>query len=498
MGEKIVVGPLNKGLRNDVTPFVIDNESFPTLINAYQWRGRVKRKRGTSLLGRLRRTITATALNPILNFGFGWTNLLAYIGLSPASIFITNITTAAQAVVTYTFVGGLDYSIGEKVFITAVIGMSEINDNVYTITNKVGNQLTLNVDSTLFTPYGGGGIIVLSGLPSIVLGSINFTDGVNTYTDPSPQTGKLSINGVPNVNTYINYNNGLVNLNFIGAPASVTGTFSYYPDLPVMGLEELALTSTQFPGTLAFDTTYSYNIKTTFPYDIYDVSYYKNPPVDATNLPGYVPKTTVTATTWNGEDYQQFWTVNYEGALWATNGINVPFSISDIGMQYKFITGVTIVDAGNGIYGVGNIPAVATLTIVDHGLVQGDFLFINEVKGITGINYETGYVTSADPQAANTVTVTFPFAILGGVYTVNTGIAQYLTNRSDPTIDSLRWYDGDPTNGVSPYTTLDSGKGWVNFAPPLNNIVLFPNFSIADLPPAQYYLVGARMIVPFK
>src|ERR1044072_2238289 len=61
MGEKIVVGPINKGLRNDVTPFVIDNDSFPTLVNAFQWRGRIKRKRGTSLLGRLNRYFDSTS-----------------------------------------------------------------------------------------------------------------------------------------------------------------------------------------------------------------------------------------------------------------------------------------------------------------------------------------------------------------------------------------------------------------------------------------------------
>lgn len=55
MGQKLVVGPLSKGLRNDVTAFNIDNESFPTLINAYQWRLRCKRKRGTSPFTRLQR-----------------------------------------------------------------------------------------------------------------------------------------------------------------------------------------------------------------------------------------------------------------------------------------------------------------------------------------------------------------------------------------------------------------------------------------------------------
>jgi len=60
MGDKIVVGPINQGLRKDRTAFVIDNDSFPTLTNAYQWRGRIKRKRGTALIGRLSRYIGTT------------------------------------------------------------------------------------------------------------------------------------------------------------------------------------------------------------------------------------------------------------------------------------------------------------------------------------------------------------------------------------------------------------------------------------------------------
>ena len=60
-------------------------------------------------------------------------------------------------------------------------------------------------------------------------------------------------------------------------------------------------------------------------------------------------------------------------------------------------------------------------------------------------------------------------------------------NTSDATRDCIKWYDGDPT--------LNAGiKGWVNFCPPLS----FLDYSIAELPPDQYYLVTARMIVNFK
>jgi hypothetical protein len=430
MGEKIVVGPVNKGLRNDVTPFNIDNDSFPVLTNAYQWRGRVKRKRGTSLLGRLTRYFDSTS-----------------ISYNPGAF--TTPPTPATASTTITLLSN---------------GMGGFTGNLLT-----GNPLTT------FPLQADGNIV--PGSVSI----IDITVG-NTYTDPGLD-GILV--GNPVGSGTINYATGDFTLIILG-PHQVTATFLYTPNLPVMGLEDLTLGVNQFPGTLAFDTTYSYNIKTTAPYQIYDVSFYKNPAVDA-SLPGYVPKTNETPTTWNGQDYQQFWTVNYQGALWATNGIPQPFSITNIGMQYKFITGVTIGSAGP--------PALANLTIVAHGLFVGDFLFINEVGGITGINLQTGYVTVV--VDANTVTVEFPNATLGGAYTTG-GIAQYLTNRSDITKDCLRWYDGDPTNGSATSPVLNGVNGWVNFAPPLNDINLFPDFSIADLPPAQYYLVGAKMIVPFK
>lgn len=404
MGQKIVIGPINKGLRNDVTPFNIDNDSFPTLINAYQWRSRLKRKRGTSLLGRLQR-------------------------------FFNSASTAYGTITTFNLVAG------------------------------AGNILTA------FALQVNG---------NIVPGSVSLTVGGNTYTDNS--LGGLV--GVPAGSGTINYATGDITIAGGGAGAVTLVSFLYFPDLPVMGLRDFTEGHTQFPQTLAFDTKYSYNITTAFPYSIYDVSFYKNPPVDAINLPGYVPKVVVTPTSWNGQDYQQFWTVNYQGALWATNGINVPFSKTNIGMQFVGITNVVIV--------AGGPPAILTITTsANHGLVIGDFVFLNEIVGMTGINYQTGYVTAI--PAANQITVELPNATVGGAY-ASGGIVQYLTNRFDITKDSLRWYDGDPTNGSATAPVLNGNHGWVNFAPPLSN----SNYSIADLPAAQYYLVGARLIVPFK
>ncbi len=408
MGEKIVVGPINKGLKTDRLPFVIDNDSFPTLINAYQWRGRIKRKRGTALLGRLLRYFDSTS-------------------------------TAYSNISTFALVAG------------------------------AGNILTgFSLQST-------GNIV-----PGSV--TINDTTVPQAYTDPAMDgtlTGNLGGTGT------INYATGAITITG-GGVHTVNAKFRYYPDLPVMGLQSLSIDSSLYPKTLAFDTTYSYNVVTSDPYPIYDVSFYKNPP--SLTYPTYTQKGTVTPTTWNGQNYQQFWSINYQGAFWATNGVTEPFSTANIGMQFKRITAVGAIVAGP--------PAFATLTIAGHGLVVGDFVFINEIPDAIafGINYQTGYVTVV--VDANNVTVEFPYATLGaGAGAVATGIAQYLTNRSDTTVDCLRWYDGDPTAGNDIPPVLNGRKGWVNFAPPLVTTTSFP---IAEAPAAIYYLVGARLITQFK
>ena len=407
MGEKLVVGPIDHGFKNNRTAFNIDDDSFPTLINAYQWRGRIKRKRGTSPLGRLSR-------------------------------YFNSLSTA------------------------------------YTSTSTI--TLDVSGNGNLLTGFGlesGGSIAAASGIYAAV---ITYSVGPVNYTDNGD--GTLTPSGT------INYATGAFSIP-AQAGHAVSATFIYYPGLVVLGLEDVIIEQNQFPKSLAFDTTYSYNISTTAPYSIYDVSFYKNPPSSG----GYTAKSTVTPTSWNGQDYRQFWTVNYQGALWATNGINVPFSqpTSNICMQYigptttpVSLTAATWVSA-----------TVMTFTATGNNLVVGDFVFANEFTGgsTSGLNLQTGYVTAS----GDTFTVKFPNATIANA-TYTPGIIQYLTNRAYPTKDCLRWYDGDPTNGNAVTPMLNHSFGWVNFAPPISQ----GSYVVAELPAAQYYLVGARMIVPFK
>lgn len=410
--DKILVGPINKGLRTDREPFDIDSDSFPVLINAYQWRGRVRRKRGTKFLNRLTRFFNS--------------NLLSYTA-------------------------------------TATIPLD---------VSGIGN---------LITGYG------LQTNAAITPGSVTLVGSVGAivYTDPT-KDGYLTPSGTGGPNT-INYATGEITIP-AQANGTVTSIIEYYPNLPVMGVEDLAIDPSDSPNTMLFDTVYSYEINSNFPYPVHDVSFYKNPSANPTTLPGYTPKNDPTPTTWNGEDYQQFWVANYQNALWATNGIRVPFTPSNIGMQFAPSIDITYVSS------TVVFPYTITVTIINCPLVVGDFVYFNEWTGANAItlNFQTGYVIAvAGVPALLTVTVRFPDAILGaGVYTQ--GIIQYLTNRSNVANDNLKWYDGDPTNAVT--HAFIQGKGWVNFMPPIS----LSNFSISNLTASQYYLVGARLIIPYK
>lgn len=383
---KLVVGPITKGLKTDVKPFYIDNDSFPTLINAYQWRKRIRRKRGTKQIGRLRY-----------------------------------------------WLGNTD---GAGAFSTTILPIP--------LTHGV-SQFT--VSTTIFTDSD-----------TTATASVNLlTTGAATAT-LNRTTGALAITG-----------------------AALSTAVYYYPGLPVMGLEPFVLDTSDNPQEVCFDTNHAYNLSLSSPFPIHGVSYYNNPATGA--YTGYTQKGTFTALNWNMQDYQQIWTTNYQGALWSTPGITAPYTTTNVGMQFKPIVTVTIVAAGP--------PAIATLEITGHGLVVGDFVFVNEVATTTGINWQTGYVTTITD--VNNVQVTFLLATIANAGTG--GIAQYLTSNSNSSKDCLRWYNGAPINSSNAF---QYGAGWVNFAPPLVT-ANFGNFSVGgDLPPALYYLVGARMIVPYK
>jgi hypothetical protein len=299
----------------------------------------------------------------------------------------------------------------------------------------------------------------LTNFGGIVPGSVSFSV-INTYTEPKPPDGTLM--GSPSGTGTINYATGTVSI-VAGGSSTLTGTFSYFPALPVMGLEDfVASTTSLYPLLLAFDTQYSYQINGS---NFYNTTFY----------------TTGTPFTWSGQDYQQFWTINYSGALWATN--NKP------GMH--ILSGTYVSGSGSS-----SITFNFKLNGVNYtNLLVGDIVWFNEWGNpAVTLNGITGTITDATGAAAGNYVVTFT----GNQTVSGTGIIQVFTNSipfTGSTIqDGIRYYTGDPTSA----TGLPTGTnlGWVNFSPPLTQ---FPNvISIDNTPAAIYYLVGALAILPFK
>jgi hypothetical protein len=392
MPDQIYIGNFN-GLKNDKTAFSIDNTSFPTLFNFYAWRGRIKKRRGTSELARLQRTMVSVAtptnpweVGPIMTLdgsGDGSANIISVFGLES----------------------------------TASITPRSLSDEFLTL-----------------------------------------TDGTNIFTEPFPVDGTLVSSGAGSGT--INYATGDITITGGDIGQDIVGTFSYYPDLPVMGLEDVVsnFTSSDYPILQAFDTKYSYQLNQAADNFFYSTNYYKG-----TNVP-FV---------WSGQNYQQFWSTNYQSAFWATN--NKP--------GFHFVNGTYTAGSGTNLVTFNFTSLAANY----QNLVVGDKLYFNEWNTSTDLNEVTGTVTDATDAVNGNYIVGFTVAPT----VAGTGIAQLLTN-SISGQDGIKWYDGDPTNATGIPT--GNGLGWVNFAPPLTNT----NVSVGNQTEAKYYLVGALAIVPFK
>lgn len=391
--QRLVVSDFVTGLETDRIPELIKNDAFPTLVDAYIWRGRILRKRGDQLLGRLRRSLTSVA----------------------AGTFTT--ATPSNTLAIFTALG---------------LNVAEPNAGIVPMTLTI--VFGAPISQTL-TDVSGNGTLTVTGAGTITAATINYSTGIVTI--------------------------------FAGAvigPASVTISVIYFPVLPVMGIEDFNIGSSPQPIPITFDTRYSYGFDQGLN-QFYDVTFYKN-----THIPF----------TWFGHNYDQFWTTNYlgvttitnvnspSGCLWATNG----------NPGFHFL---------NGTYVSGSGTALITFNFTSLGLpfqtlVVGDILWFNEWgTGGSTINGVNGTVTTIVNAATGTYEVTF-----AGVQTVaGTGIAQMLTNFVSGQ-DGIRWYDGDPTVGGLP-----NALGWVNFAPPLSTFNAATN-------PNPRYLVGAKIILPFK
>ena len=281
------------GLVQSREEFILPEDAYPTLENAYIWRERIIRKQGYEILGRLQRSITIAAPNNNNNLLQG---LEATATLTPGSLDIFGS-------------GGFEW------------------------------KEPVPPDGTLLRVGGGG------------TGTVNYSTGV--ITGPTP----------PN-----------------------TGTFSYYPGLPVMGIRTMEENAINEQVTVFFDTTYAY---------VYNSV--------SNAFQEFIP-----GTTFNGTDYQFFWTTNYWTSpltgiklMWVTN-FNYNQTITD---PIYYTDGVTWNSFQGQIDASGNNFILQALCILPF---RGALLMFNTVEGpslgnASTVNYSNRIRWSAigNPLATN-------------------------------------------------------------------------------------------------
>jgi hypothetical protein len=76
--QNFMIGPIKDGLRKDLKPFATPEDSFTVMTNAYQWRGRIKRRQGYTLLGNLANGTPVMGLRTQENFGLDLQTLIAF------------------------------------------------------------------------------------------------------------------------------------------------------------------------------------------------------------------------------------------------------------------------------------------------------------------------------------------------------------------------------------------------------------------------------------
>lgn len=93
---------METGLVQSRQQFILPDDAYPVLENAFVWRERIKRKKGCELLGRLRRVFTAQALGNMDGAGDFSGNLVTIFSLESTATFEVGSIVANDGINTYT------------------------------------------------------------------------------------------------------------------------------------------------------------------------------------------------------------------------------------------------------------------------------------------------------------------------------------------------------------------------------------------------------------
>ncbi len=315
------------GLVQEREEFILPDDAYPTLQNAYVWRERILRKQGYQLLGRLQRTFSTQSIGN--SSASPWTfNLYSSISFTPEATaqiapgtvqiffnpssisgnFVTPGYTIASDCEVYTnttagLFTGSDVTISGVVVVPGT-GPDSINTYFPGIELIDGTHFKLQTSSQEWGTWQSGGT-----WSSTTGGSLIFVDQGD---------GTLTSTTAGNSGT-INYTTGQVTLTHTaGSGVAVDVTFGYYPGLPVMGIRIQEVQNSAIDTTIVFDQVYAY---------IFNSTTYQE----------FIPGTTWNAAGETVSGTSFFWSTNYwtsSTPLFSTTGTKLFWVTNNTG-QFK-------------------------------------------------------------------------------------------------------------------------------------------------------------------
>jgi hypothetical protein len=186
---------------------------------------------------------------------------------------ITNITQATQAVIT----AANAFVVGQLVTFSGVGGMTQLNGNTYAIVNSTPTQFTINVNSTAFTAYTGGGAatstITSIGLltSSVYVTAIDVNGNLNVAQD-SPLNYTLgsliqyNAAAQPQIVGSVNYLTGAITVTFLNA----------IPSGNQINSQSIPYSAGRPQAVFFFDNTFTFRPIADKPY-LFQIDAYYNP-----------------------------------------------------------------------------------------------------------------------------------------------------------------------------------------------------------------------------
>lgn len=145
--QAVTIAPFQTGLDTDLEPWLAPPDSFTEADNVHIRHGYIEKRGGYRRFGQLK-TLDAT-------------------------VNISGITNAANGVVTTATDN--DLQTGDRVYVSGVGGMTEVNNVIFTVTVTGLTTFQLNVDTSTYGVYGGSGTVAK------VINSTDRVMGISRY-----------------------------------------------------------------------------------------------------------------------------------------------------------------------------------------------------------------------------------------------------------------------------------------------------------------------------